>query len=107
MGVDLSSFDRHPTKFGGLDVIQVHREVRDLKYLWKTRHGSGFPWPTWRGFGGGWHMALTGYRWWVAVPLWKQVLLIPLRPWRYLKKVRNIAYTRAMPYHPTMEDEVP
>jgi len=33
--------------------------------------------------------------------------LIPLRPWRYLKKVRNIAYTRAMPYHPTMEDEVP
>jgi hypothetical protein len=81
--------------------------LTELGYLWRTRHGSGFPWPTWRGFGGGWHMALTGYPPWAVIPLRRQVLGIPLRPWRYWRRVREVARVRSIHYHPTMYDEVP
>ena len=81
--------------------------IKELRYLWATRKSSGFPWPTWRGFGGGPHMVLTGYPPWVAIPLWKQVITIPLRPWRYAKRVHRIAHIRAINYHPFDYDNVP
>jgi hypothetical protein len=52
-------------------------------------------------------MALTGYPPWVVIPLWRQVLTIPLRPWRYWRRVRKVARVRSIYYHPTMYDEVP
>jgi hypothetical protein len=88
-------------------LLRMRRTLSELRYLWETRHGSGFPWPTWRGFGGGWRMALTGYPPWAAMPLWKQVLRIPLRPWRYWRRVREIARVRSINYHPILYDDVP
>lgn len=78
--------------------------IADLRHLWRTRH-MGFPWP-FRTFGGGWQPWVTGYWRFSPVPLWKQFLRIPLRPYRYFRKVRYIARVRNMPYHPSMEDDV-
>lgn len=74
--------------------------------LWATRASSGFPWPNWRGFSGGWRMALLGHPRWAGIPLWRQVLAVPLRPWRYARMVRSIARVRAMHYTAEMYDDV-
>ena len=84
--------------------------IHDLRYLWRTRHSSGFPWPfRWSGFHGRTRLyaLLTGRPPWTVIPLWKQLLTIPLRPWRYAKMVRGIARARAVHYHPSMQDDVP
>ena len=78
--------------------------LRDLRVLWATRKGSGFPWPfqhrelRW---------LLLGHPSWCAMPLWRQVLGVPLRPWRYAKMVRAVARTRNFPYAPSVQDDVP
>jgi hypothetical protein len=80
--------------------------ARDLLHLWRSRHEHSFPWPfNW--FGGGVMPWITGYWRFSPVPLWKQLLNIPLRPYRYARMVRGIARTRAIFYHPSMEDDVP
>lgn len=87
--------------------------VADLRALWRTRHSSGFPWPFRKG---GLRpprrrlavqQLVTGYAWYSPVPLWRQVLAIPARPYRYLRMVRAIARTRNHPYAPHMQDDVP
>lgn len=80
--------------------------MNDLIYLWRSRHDQGFPWPfSW--FGGGVWPWVTGYWRFSPVPKWKQIIRIPLRPYRYVRMVRHIARTRAMSYHPSMQDDVP
>lgn len=81
----------------------------DLRYLWATRRTSGFPWPRFGvgQVGGGWWMALTGHPSFAVIPRWKQVVTIPLRPWRYVRMVRGIARTRAIFFNPAMYDDVP
>lgn len=81
--------------------------LRDLRVLWETRHTSGFPWPTWRGFSGGWHMAAFGMPRWAAVPLWRKVLGIPMRPVRYARMVRGIARARNYGFSLSDYDDVP
>lgn len=83
---------------------------RDLRFLWSTRSTSGFPWPFRYGFGSRWHkvrFALTGHPFYSVVPLWRQILTIPLRPWRYARMVRRIAYVRRLPYSAADYDDVP
>ena len=81
----------------------MSRAAAELRYLWATRKQSGFPWPTWRGFGGGWRMALFGYPPWAAVPLWRQALGVPARPVRYFRRVREVARVRSIHYRPDHE----
>lgn len=82
--------------------------LRDLRVLWATRKGSGFPWPSPTVMGRfSIRRLLLGYPPWCVIPLWKQVLTIPLRPWRYAKMVRSIARTRNFPYTPSRNDDVP
>lgn len=75
----------------------------DLLVLWRTRRSSGFPIPF------RWSMRprrrvdrarqwVTGHVFYSSVPLWKQVLGVPFRPWRYAKMVREIARTRNYGY---------
>ena len=79
--------------------------ITNMVNLWKRRD-CGIPWPfTW--FGGGIMPWITGYWRFSPVPLWKQFLYIPLRPYRYFRMVRTIARVRNMFYHPSMEDDVP
>lgn len=72
--------------------------------LWTTRGSSGFPWP-FQHRSARW--LLLGHPSWSAVPVWRQVLGIPLRPWRYARMVRNIARVRNRPYSPSRQDDVP
>ena len=86
--------------------------IRDLVCLWETRHSSGFPRPfTWGLSPPTKRLALrqwiTGHIWHTTVPLQRQVVGIPLRPYRWLRMVRNIARTRGMNYHSSMYDDVP
>jgi hypothetical protein len=89
----------------------VRRALSDLRFLWSTRSTSGLPWPF--RFGGPGsrrqraRFALTGYPFYAAVPLWRQVATIPLRPWRYARMVRGIARTRAVHFNASMYDDVP
>ena len=81
--------------------------LADLRFLWKTRRTSGFPWPLRRGWRGrDWHLTATGYPWYSPVPLRRQLARWPLRPWRYARRVREIARVRRMPYAPADYDEV-
>lgn len=51
-------------------------------------------------------MVLTGNWRFDTRPRWKQLLGIPLRPWRYTRMVRHIAATRNMFYAPSDYDDV-
>ena len=83
----------------------------DLAYLWRTRHSSGFPRPFRWGHAPSRRLVLrqwaTGHVWHSCVPVWRQVLGVPLRPYRWLRMVREIARVRRMPYVPSMQDDVP
>jgi len=54
-----------------------------------------------------WRKAVLGYESWVAVPLWRQALTVPLRPWRYCLRVRGVARARNLDYAPSLYDDVP
>jgi len=79
--------------------------MSELLHLWRSRHEHSFPWP-FRSFGGGWQVWVTGYSRFSPVPLRRQVLRIPGRPFRYVRMVRRIARTRAAPYSVTDQDTV-
>ena len=86
--------------------------IRDLLFLWETRHSSGFPRPFEWGLSPPTRRLLfqqwaTGHIWHTVVPLRRQVLGIPLRPYRWFRMVREIARVRRMPYAPSMQDDVP
>jgi hypothetical protein len=79
--------------------------VRDLLHLWRTRHIHGFPWP-FQWFGGDITPWLTGYWRFSPVPVWRQVLRIPGRPFRYWRMLRSIARVRSMPYSHADQDTI-
>jgi hypothetical protein len=85
--------------------------LSDLLHLWRSRKQHGFPWPFqfWRAptKRAALRQLLTGYVWHSPVPLWKQLLCIPLRPYRYARMVKEIARVRSLPYHETLYDSVP
>jgi hypothetical protein len=89
----------------------VRRALTDLRFLWGSRKGSGFPWPfefARRAHGRTRAWALMfGYPPWAAIPVWRQALGIPLRPWRYARMVLGIARTRAIFFTASMYDDVP
>lgn len=83
--------------------IQARAALRDLRVLWRTRRSSGLPWPHYTGL----RHVLLGYPAWSPVPVWRQLLRWPLRPYRYCRMVRSVAQVRNRPYAPALYDEVP
>jgi hypothetical protein len=85
---------------------------RDLLALWRTRRTSGFPVPFRWSLGAPSRRAaarqwLTGYPWYSAVPLRRQVLGIPARPVRYARMVRGVARARGENFQVADLDSVP
>lgn len=86
--------------------------VRDLRVLWATRKSSGFPWPFQSAFAfhskrHAAHMLVFGHPPWTTIPIWRQALGIPLRPWRYARMVRRIAMVRNHDFAPRHYDDIP
>lgn len=88
----------------------MKRTFSNLRFLWSTRNTSGFPWPFHYGVGSKRHrirFALLGYPFYSPIPVWKQIVTIPFRPYRYIRMVCGIAYTRAINFNVSMYDDVP
>ena len=78
--------------------------LADLRYLWRTRKSSGFPWP-FQGYRG--REIFWGRPAWMSKRRrWQGLLEAPFRPYRYLRMVRMIAKVRRLPYAPSLYDEV-